>query len=238
MNEEEIAEEINKQFHDGVRKWMADENSKRDMSYFHVSSFVYKCKRKVWYEAKYSDKVPPLDDASISRMWIGTKLHETPVSDLHEVPVWYEFDGVKLGGRIDEIMKVDGKTFIIDKKFVNYIPRTPNDHYIEQVKFYAALYRLNTGTLVDGIGIHYYKPTVSYKDEDQKMREKTFVRFVDEEEILKFEKYIEEMLKDIDYSLKNDVLPEPMASWYCEHCPFMASCLVNKKEFIARSDGK
>lgn len=230
MNLTEIEEEVNKRFHAGVRKWMEEENAKRDTSYFHVTSLVYKCKRKVWYESQYYDLVNKVDDASLSRMWIGTKLHETPISEMHEFPVWFQFEGASVGGRIDEIMEIDGKKFIIDKKFVSYIPKEANEHYMEQVTFYAALYYLQKGVFVDGIGIHYYKPTASYDDEGGK--ERTFIKLLTQEEILKFTDYIKDMVSDISNHIKNHTLPDPYQSWYCKYCPYRLSCAVDSKEFI------
>ncbi|MEM0143984.1 MAG: PD-(D/E)XK nuclease family protein [Candidatus Parvarchaeum sp.] len=232
MNEEEIAVEVNKKFRDGIKDWMTSENSKREKS-FHVSSFVYDCTRKVWYESKYDDKVPEPPDDGLFRMWIGTKLHETPVSESHEIPLRYNYMENWFTGRIDEIMEIDGKTFIIDKKFPQRLPRTANDHYLNQVMFYAALLKKTKGIVVDGVGIHYFTPTVAYEAHGE--REKTFIRFVTPEEIDKYVEKIEQMMNEVITKLKNNTLPEKNVSWYCTYCPYKVSCDAESTAYMERN---
>jgi len=232
VNTNEIEKEINEKFGEGIRAWMKSEGEKRDKNYFHVSSFVYECVRRVWYEKKYMDLLPELDIQSIYRMWIGTKLHETPVSSEHEVPVYGTFDGVEFGGRIDEIITLDNKMrIIVDKKFTNKLPYTPHEHYLHQIMFYAALLHNMTGEFVSGVALHYLTPTVEYGNSE---REKSFVRMVTPEEILQVEEVIKEMTAELKRTLAEDTLPTMHKSWYCTYCPFKVSCDAGSKEYMAK----
>jgi CRISPR/Cas system-associated exonuclease Cas4 (RecB family) len=228
--EEEIADKINEKFREGVRKWMDEEQAKRDKSIFHVSSFVYGCLRKVWYEEKYADKVPPVDDEGILRMWIGTKLHETPITEMHETPVWIDFPVKDFGGRLDEIFEIDGKKILVDKKFSNSLPKSMNDHYYKQITYYAAMLLYSKNILVDGVGIHYMKPTVNYNDKE---RERTFVKLLTKEEILEVGEEIKRMVYEVMEDLEKDILPPPYHSWYCQYCPFSVSCYAETKDYLA-----
>lgn len=231
MNSEEteIANEINKQFAAGVRKWMDSEQEKRSKEHLHVSSFVYSCVRKVWYETKYYDLVPPPDLEGTYRMWIGTKLHETPITDTHELPLFVESNDMKFGGRLDEIVEYNGKKIIVDKKFVSHIPSSPNDHYMNQIMFYAALLKMMKGVIVDGVALHYFVPHVRY---ERDLREFTFVRLVSKDEIEAIEALIDEMMKKLKISLEQNVLPEKHVSWYCKYCPFKVSCDMESLDYL------
>ena len=231
MNEEEVAEAINAKFREGVRKWMDEEQAKRDKAIFHVSSFVYGCIRKVWYEEKYSDKIAPVDEEGLLRMWIGVKLHETPITDWHETPIWIDFPVKSFGGRLDEIFEIDGKKILIDKKFVNKLPISMNDHYFKQIMYYAALLLYSKEIVVDGVGIHYMLPTVSYKSAK---REQTFVKFVSKKEILETGEEIKRMVYSLLSHLETNTLPEPKRSWYCDYCPYINSCNADSLEYISK----
>ncbi len=230
LTDDEISLLVNKKFREGVRKWMQAEGEKREKNYLHVSSFEYKCVRKVWYELKYADRVPDVEDTALLRMWIGTKLHETPITDNHEFRVEADIHGMHIGGRIDEIFEIDGHKYIIDKKFVKIIPSQPNDHYMTQVMYYAVLYYLMTGEFVDGVGIHYFVPVMTY--DASVVTEKTYVRQLTQEDILSFKEFVEDQVLQLKTSLEKDTLPPPTRTWYCQYCPFSASCVNDSVDYV------
>jgi CRISPR/Cas system-associated exonuclease Cas4 (RecB family) len=227
----DMESKIEKEFLNRVRDWMESENAKRG-KYFHVSSFVYQCARKVWYEQTIEkEAVPKIDEDGLIRTWIGTKLHETPITNYHEHPLIAQISESDFGGRLDEIYEIDGKKVLIDKKFVGYIPNTMNDHHYEQIMYYAALLRETEGIVVDAVGISYFKPSVSYRSEK---RYKTYVRSVSEEDLDEYIKKIHDMVGEVEKHLADNTLPDKTVSWYCKYCFFKQSCDADSKEFVSK----
>ena len=156
MSEED---KIIEQFVNKVGEWM-DSNYRADT--IHVTSLVYDCARKVWYERKKVKQVPlTADPEGLFRMWIGTKLHETPLTEYHETPLSWLIYGENVTGTIDEIFEIDGKKILIDKKFVGYIPNMIRDHYLKQIQIYAVMLNDIKGIKVDKIGILYSMPMLN-----------------------------------------------------------------------------
>lgn len=205
-----------------IKKYMTDRNQERGKHY-HVSSFVYECMRKVWYEQTLGDMNAP-DDEGYIRMWIGTKLHETEFSDTHEYPLRINYDGSDFGGTIDELMEYNGMKIIVDKKFVGRIPRTMNDHYLNQIMMYAALMKMDKGIYVDGVALLYYLPHMRYGDGERK---KAFFKRLTHEEIDKQQIKLESMIKEVNTHIRDNTVPDRNVSWYCKYCPYKAPCDID-----------
>jgi CRISPR/Cas system-associated exonuclease Cas4 (RecB family) len=190
----------------------------------HVSSMVYECPRLLAYMLE--EKVETIEKAnadnvelgdvedSLYRIWIGTKLHETPLTEMHEKKYVSEYKGYKVSGTIDEILDVDGKRYILDKKFVAKLPSAMYEHHRNQVMFYSVLMRDVDGIKADGIILLYFKPMLSAYGEE---RMKVFIEDISEKDI---DMYKEKMLDILD-GIKER---RAKRSWYCQYCAFYDRC--------------
>ncbi len=220
MKTEEVEAEIEKNAIAGIKKWMDDRGQERG-NHYHVSSFTYECIRKMWYEEVNTER-PEIDDEGYIRMWIGTKLHETPISDVHELPLMATLGGEKpFGGTVDEIMTIDGKSIIVDKKFTGKIPLAMSENYREQVLNYAALYKINYNKYIDGVALLYVVPHINYGNS---RRMKAFVEWLTPNEINMQIKKIQMMIAVLEGHLKEKTLPEKHVTWYCKYCPYKVLC--------------
>ncbi len=219
-----LEDKVLKQYEDRVAAWMKSADREDTI---HVTSLVYGCARKVWYERKKVREFNLQDDIEgMFRMWIGTKLHETPLSDMHEYYLSSYIYGNKVTGTIDEIFEIDGMKILIDKKFVSKEPKDINEHYLKQISIYAVLLNDVKGIRVDKIGILYSRPLVDYYN---KNRNKVFLVDVTDQLLEDTRNELYKLIEDISTGLATDTLPAKHESWYCRYCAFKDLCDNNQK---------
>lgn len=201
---------------------------------WHVTQLVYECLRVAYYSKLYAEliaNIEGMDDSVISGMdeetlltlWIGKKLHEMPVSNvihgsvvMHEYPVKYEVGDVKIVGRIDEVLEVDGELIICDKKTVRTMPSKPYEHHVKQVNMYSALLYAQ-----DGIKVN--KGAILYIDVVNKQSKVyTFALEPDKDKVI-FE--MEMKVRKLQKALKERKPPEPKPTWYCGWCRWFIKCV-------------
>lgn len=235
------------------------QNTSERASGFHVSALSYGCVRKVFREILEEERIEKMesvekaetlhrqhkeqvdkyineDRSGLYMVWIGSKLHETPITSGHEWGVEDHFmlkDGKKsytLTGHIDEIyVDENGDKWIVDKKFVRYAPKEAmQPHHKKQVGFYAALLR-NQGIVVKGVILSYFKVENIYRF--KRSYETTlpdplyiFVEEFSKTELDGYEKEIKRMIHEAMKSLESDKMPKGTVTWYCNYCPFKKDC--------------
>jgi CRISPR/Cas system-associated exonuclease Cas4 (RecB family) len=142
--------------------------------------------------------------------WIGTKLHETPISDLHETSL--EWNGIH--GTVDEYYH-DG--YIVDKKSCRSMPRRPYSNHVKQIEYYAIL-ALNNGYEVKG-GYMLY---IFLGNKEEKPKAESFpVRMRDAEVV---EAEMIDKLIEFNEALDTDVPPKRKVGWNCQYCDFNIEC--------------
>jgi CRISPR/Cas system-associated exonuclease Cas4 (RecB family) len=187
-----------------------------------VTDVSYDCNRRAYYNMKYREKGENIGvgESDLIRMWTGIKLHETPITENHEVDV----EAYGIHGRIDEIIIDVNTCIILDKKSTRNIPQKPYDHHIKQVKYYAVM--LKHHKLYEEIKGKKTYGAILYIDVDKAVT-KCFVFDVDVndkdiENEIKFKSVV------LESSIKNNVLPEPKPSWECGYCDFMVKCVKSE----------
>lgn len=242
----DLNESVKLKFTENVKKFMVSGNDDRKKNVYHVSSLVYGCNRFVWYVRRSEDSGNPVnkfvDEEALFRMWIGTKLHETPVSDYHEKNVMMKIFGSVVSGTVDEIFIVDaednGKKIkvLIDKKFIGTsLPKTAREHNMKQALFYATMMRDVFREKIDAVGILYFRPVVSYYSEE---RIAVFTMPFTENEYIANKIELESIVREVDKALKEDYLPPKKISWFCNYCDFKAFCAKEEKLPIVEKKNK
>lgn len=188
---ERILESINKQ------------NKRREG--IHVTSLVYGCLRRSYYEQTVGDGLFNLK--TLLTFWIGRAIHMTPLLKEHELQL--EFEGIV--GTVDDFEPEEG--LLIDKKTCKLIPKEAYSHHKKQIEYYIWLLKKN--------GHDVKKAYVLYIDIVNKKLElfPVFARNLDviEKEILERKNMLLE-------ALNNKEMPPRSMSWLCDYCSFSGRC--------------
>jgi len=213
--EETIAQEIKTKFYRAVLDEIAEDRSNE----VHVTDLVYDCLRRAYFEKKYGET--PSDESGALVLWIGKKLHETPVCDGHEVPLEYSVNTdngmVAVKGSIDELCTVDDKIVIVDKKSTRSAPSKPHEHHVKQVMFYAAMLYKTKGIKADYGAILYIDVANLYS------RVHVFPITLADIELHADE--LEKKAAELWNSMQTGVLPRKKAGWLCKYCPYWRKCI-------------
>lgn len=207
-----IEEYVKYNFLRSIVREVEEENRKG----IHVTDVCYDCLRRAYYQVKIrnegGDSSLGYHENDFANMWIGKKLHETDVSDLHELDL--EWNGII--GRIDEVFLLDGDVVIVDKKTTRKTPNKPYDHHVKQVAYYGVLLK-NSG----GVSGKNWYGCVLYIDVDSGVATPYAFEF-------KPEDYEAELMMKV--SILKDALekgkpPKPKCSWICNYCSFVGRCV-------------
>lgn len=198
------------------------EDLKSERTGIHVSDLVYDCLRRAYYGKKYGEVledlgmegVKGLDEATMLTFWIGHKLHEIKLSDMHEYTM--EVEGIV--GTADEILKIGDEYIILDKKTTRRLPNSPYEHHVKQVEYYSAMfYKVH--------GINVRLGAILYIDVSNK-KSKVFVFKLRENK----DSVLKEMIQrkeEIEKALKSDEVPSAKVSWLCDYCSFFEKCVMD-----------
>ena len=223
-----IEDDIKLEFEKSIRAFFKENDAHRDATAIHISTMVYNCARLLWYHQRTAETNDRgFDTESLYRVWIGTKLHETPITPKHEINLIMDRRGYRVSGTIDEIFNIDGNIILADKKFVGRLPSAMNDHHRNQVMFYSVMLNDLRNVKVDMVALIYFSPVVDYYN---KQRMSVFVNSVTTETLDEYRKKFLGLLDATIDGLINDTLPAKNTSWYCRYCPFKPSCDAGMKE--------
>jgi CRISPR/Cas system-associated exonuclease Cas4 (RecB family) len=169
----------------------------------HVSDILYDCLRRGYYSKIFK---PRTKLETVMTFWIGQKLHETPMTDHHELSL--EWNGIY--GTIDEFH--DG--IIIDKKTTRSLPsRSPYPNHKKQLEYYQVL------AINNGYSVRW--GCMLYIDVAEKKIKVMSVR-------LRKPEVVEAEMLDKYYILKecldNGVPPARSIGWACNYCDYNSEC--------------
>jgi len=231
-----INEYIKNVFRDRVKENISYGSHKPDGK-FHVSSIVYGCPRKLYFEYKYGPKTVINNDDEMFRIWVGMMLHETKITDFHEFNIEKKYDDFIISGAIDEILEKGDKRYIIDKKFVLAPPNEMYDHHRKQVMYYAYLLRETKGITVNGIALLYFRTgSVYITQSGHKMNGVSidnigssdhvfvFAEEITNDDITRYGKEMESVVSLAIKGIKENRVPDKKESWYCDYCAFKEIC--------------
>ena len=175
-----------------------------------VTALVYDCLRRAYYNAVVPEEI--IDPAGKIRVWVGKKLHETPIFPVHELEL--EWHGIH--GRIDEYDPE--RRLLMDKKTTRHIPKEPYEHHVKQLLFYKVLME-HSGYPVEKAVVLYIDvnstDVAAYPVDLQNYDMKA----VEEEMLEKAEK--------LRRALKSGILPPRKMSWLCGYCVYFGWCFLN-----------
>lgn len=207
---EEKDSEFKRIFFEKIREEVWDDRSNE----IHATDLANICLRRAYYQKKYPEMMR-LSDEEILRVWIGWKLHTTQITEKHEVSFEYE----DVMGSMDEIH--DG--WIVDKKFVRWIPKEPHDHYIRQMKIYLYNYWKVFGEKLKGAKLFYV--------DVNRLKVKVFVIEMEtEEDWNELVEWYEKLRDEFKKCLENDSPPPMTECWLCQKCPYNVFCYPVNKE--------
>lgn len=207
-----------------MQKVIADLEEHREG--IHVSDLVYNCLRKAYFGKKFGKAIESLDsgvpvtgltEREIMTFWIGKKIHELPITNLHETPL--EYMGVT--GTFDEALWINDDFIIIDKKTTGRLPSRPYEHHKKQIMFYALMYWKTKGIKANyGSVIYILKNTGMENDEIVRV----FTFPITEKDYEKIE--VEFVVKSttLKNALEKDVPPPREPSFLCKYCPWQEMC--------------
>lgn len=208
----DIGEHIMSLFYKATLKDMEEDRGNS----IHVTDLVYYCLRHAYYakqQPQYS-----LSREGILAVWIGKRLHETPLCERHEVELSYEADGVDIEGRIDELCNINGEWVIVDKKTTRNTPSTPHEHYVKQLTYYAWLAKQALGIEVKRVALLY----INVAANEVKVITIPLTPLAVEQagrELL-------EKAKILHQSLTNNTLPPRKFGWLCNYCQYFKRCVT------------
>lgn len=173
----------------------------------HVSGIKHSCKRNRILSQKLGLSL--MRQVSTVKTWIGSQVHEFPVTENHELTL--EWEGIV--GTIDEYE--DG--FLIDKKTTRVIPKKPYSDHVKQVEYYRVLLQEN--------GYPVMQAAICYIDVNNAAIEVLRVPLGRSIEAVKGE-----MIKNRDELLeaaKEDRLPPRLLNWLCyDYCELFSICFL------------
>ena len=196
--------DVLEKFYEAMKKDSKD----NDAGEIHVSNLCYDCMRRVYYQMTRQDQY--FDLKTMITFWMGRAVHSTPILKESEIPLSWK----GIVGTCDEYE--DG--VLLEKKTCTKIPMNPNQHHVKQTEYYA--FMLN---------------------EAKKPVTQAFVAYIDlaNREIQPFEVRLREMeeirvemlrkKEQIDFAMRNKVLPERSVGWLCQYCVFANICFGNGK---------
>lgn len=110
----------------------------------HVTQVAKDCPRHSAWE--YADGVSvddesseTLDERSAIVFLVGRKVHEPAATDIHELELEFDYNGLVLHGTLDEAVFTDERVSIFDKKTTRYLPDSERSHHRSQVGDYAVM---------------------------------------------------------------------------------------------------
>lgn len=180
-----------------------------------VTALVYDCLRRAFYNVVVPEEI--IDPSGKIRIWIGKKLHETPIYQKNEVELSYK--GVH--GRVDEYDPSTRR--IVDKKTTRKIPREPYEHHVKQLLFYKVIMEKN-GFPVDKATLLYIDVNTtdiaSYPVDLSKINLDTV------------EKEMLDKANKLRKALLSGILPPRHMSWLCYYCSFFGWCFLDYIPFV------
>lgn len=184
-----------------------------DPTKVYVTDLVYGCPRRAWLARKYGSAFTRADD--ILRIWIGNKIHATPILANSELKV--EWENIK--GRVDEYEE----GILVEKKSTTNVPRYgPWEPHKKQLQYYRVLLEMN--------GYPVFVAFVLYFDLTDLSKFTIYqVQLGDFEELKK------EMLERRDQILpylNSNEIPPRRPSWICRYCHFTYLCYTKSKKVL------
>jgi len=223
MSNQEISDFITKQFREvQKKKVIARERTKA----IHVSDLTSPCMRRTWYNFRRPEISLTMD--SICNFYLGTLLHEQAVlGGRNEIPLSANITEMKpisateinqenfndcVTGTIDDILEINGKTVIVDKKTTNRIPERPSEEYVTQINIYKLLLYINEK-------IDVKKGAILYLDKPSSFKETKCFDF----DLMGLEE-IEKMVKNKLAEIKSETEPYRAITFRCDYCPHLKTC--------------
>jgi len=200
-----------------------------DRSGIHVSDLTHGCVRRSFFNIKFGSRIEyedadgeiknsgALTEREIMTFWIGKKIHELPITQMHEVPV--EYMGVK--GTFDEALWIDDNFIILDKKTTSKLPSRPYEHHKIQIMYYALMFWKTKGIKANyGAVIYILKDTGIGNDEIVRV----FVFPIRPKDYDDIEIMFKTRLAILKKALEDDVPPPRVPSFLCRYCHWQELC--------------
>ena len=206
----------------------------------YYASEMYECERKLYYAYNY--KVEH-DFETKKNFEIGNSLHNLVqgslmlyaknnpeiklFNELEDLKIIDDENGYEIHGRLDTIIYGENESnHIIEFKTTGSLNRinNPVNHHIEQINYYLHFFPKYEGHLI----YINKKPKGSLKKYEN-FKEFRGITYND----AMFKADIEKV-KNVNYKIKNNILPEPEAklkkekNWECWYCPFRQKCDNNE----------
>ncbi len=179
----------------------------------HVSTIVFPCLRKGWFERRLGQFGNAKDTITL---WIGRGMHGIPMLSQSEVQLsWNGIDG-----SIDDYDKASNT--IIDKKSIKKIYKSylPKPEHIYQLECYNVLLVKNGFKPVE-------EAHIVYIEKDPEKHEVVDCNV--SKKIRKVEDVAPQMQQAKEQILSESPPPRVVNDWACDYCSFVNQCFTNFK---------
>jgi len=209
----EIEEDIQSRFMKSLHEFRNKGGVHREG--IHVSDLVSDCLRSVYYNKTVGERLMDLD--GYLRTGYGMMVHEMiPLSEENELKVEYETSNVvKIVGRIDDVIMIDGKLIILDKKTTRKDIKYAYNNHWRQLYYYSVLYKETYDKDVDYVAL-------CYINLEEVGLPKVFVNKVGDLYSVKAE--MVSRAEAISNYLESNVLPPKKYSRSCKWCDYVVQC--------------
>lgn len=235
MREEELELYIRARHIGSIIKYLRMDDRKG----LHVTDIVYGCPKYARYvldSRESGTEYKNISEDGLIRITAGKLFDSISFGDWHHVDLKMRIDGMyELYGQIDDILYLDGKLIVVDKKtVVTSPPKEAHSHYVNQVRYYVSMLYFgeilgseigDTEALrrllekIDEIygAILYIDIGVTTKTRISEAKVIGKWKMEEAEEI--YYEVAEIVRKVMDGRGK-----EIKMSWFCQYCPIMNSC--------------
>jgi len=184
------------------------------------------CMRRIFFNIKEPVEFPP---ETLKVFLLGNMMHDKMSEILSlsdkieevqsEIPatIYVPGIGLRLSGRCDDIITVDGKKYIVEKKSCSSLSyyreqNKPSEHHKLQIMAYMAAFGIHQGFL-----LYMNKKNFDTESFEIEFDQKTFDKELDR-------------VKDIMVFVNNNIIPKAEAKfnkelkWQCQFCPYKERC--------------
>ena len=137
------------------------------------------------------------------------KSGEVVVEELEKpivLAVKHEGSWIRISGRIDAVLNVNGEKFVLEVKSIARLPEEPLEHHVMQIQPYMLALNASKGLIV-----YLEKSRLSWRIFETQLEAKLMDRLLDR-------------VKALHEHLLSKKPPKPRSSWECKYCEFKERC--------------
>jgi hypothetical protein len=221
-------------------------------------SYFTSCKRQVFYKKTGTEVSNPIDEAAYFKMALGTASHEKIQSIISKLGILQECEDMKTiewngstwNYRIDGIVEIDGKRYVLEIKTVygtgfRYIEEKPKENDFMQIQLYMLFENIADGLILyvgrdNGFMIEHYVKSTPGVQEQLKNKGNELIKLksmIENKQIPDRDFQIQ--LKNTGEKISEDFTKDKVkhkTAWQCSYCQWKDNCWQTELEEIKKHD--